>query len=157
MPLRKYDGHIIHIGKDDVSISFPNERYVYKDLRDSFDNGAKVTIEFKSRRKPRNLPQNAYLHLCLQMIADETGNDLEAVKTTVKAMYAKKPLLDKEGEPIYDKNTGEQAMYIQDTRDMSTVECFEFTEKVRIFSQDFCGLILPEPEQQINLKFKNQK
>lgn len=149
MPIRKYDCIIVHTGEKDISFHFPNERYVYNDLHDAFHDQSKCTMEIKSRRKPRNLPQNAYLHLCLQMIADETGNDLEVVKTTVKAMYAKKPLLDKEGEPIYDKNTGEQAMYIQDTRDMSSVEFMNFTTQVHLFAQEFLNMRLPLPNETI--------
>ncbi len=151
---RTYDGFITHTGDNECIITFPNAKYVYRELRDAFENQEKITVEVKSRRKPRKLNQNAYMHMCLQMIADDTGNDLDAVKTTIKALYAKKPLLDKDGDPIYDKVTGEQAMYIQDTSDMSTTECFEFTEKIRMFAQDFCGLILPEPMEQIPFNLK---
>jgi len=151
MAVRTFDAFIDHTGETDCSISFINEKNCYSELRRSFDNHAKVTIEIKSRRKPRNLDQNAYLHLCLQMIADDTGNSLDQVKTTLKALYAKKPLL-KDGEPIYDNKTGEQAMYIQDTRDMSTLECFEFTENVRMFAIDFLGFVIPEPQKQIKMK-----
>lgn len=152
----KYDGYIIHTGEDST-IHYPNETFVYKDLKRAFADNAKVTIEIKPRRKPRNLDQNAYLHLCIGMIADETGNSLESVKTTLKAMYAKKPLLDKDGHEIFDKNSGEVAFYIQDTRDMSTTECFDFTEKVRMFAQDFCNMVLPLPDEQIDIKFKSNE
>lgn len=152
MPVKKFDGYIIHTGGKDCSIMFPNDEYVYAELSSAFADQEKVTVEIKTRRNPRTLKQNAYLHMCLQMIADETGNDLETVKSTVKAMYAKKPLLDRDGELIYDKDTGEQAMYVQDTRDMSTIEAMTFTENVRLFAQDFCGIVLPLPDEQINLK-----
>lgn len=151
MPVRKYDAFIVHTGAD-CTIHFANPKWVYGDLKEAFSDNSKVSVEIKGRSKPRNLPQNAYLHLCLNMIADETGNALEVVKSTCKAMYAKKPLLNKDGDEIYDKN-GEVAYYIQDTRDMSTTECFEFTEKVRMFALDFCGLVLPLPGEQIDLKF----
>lgn len=154
MSKRVYDAVIVHTGERDVSINFINEKYVYADLNTAFTDGEKVTVEIKTRRKPRSLAANAYLHMVLQMIADETGNDLDSVKTTVKALYAKKPLLDKEGEPIYDKITGEQAMYVQDTRDMSSIEAFEFTERVRMFAADFCGMIIPLPEEQIKANLK---
>ncbi|MCW3111296.1 MAG: hypothetical protein JWQ09_5802 [Segetibacter sp.] len=153
MPKRTYDAHIIHTGID-ATLHFPAEKFVFTDLKSAFGDNEKVTVEIKTRKKPRNLPQNAYLHMSLQMIADETGNSLESVKSTVKAMFAKKPLLDKDGEPIYDTNTGEQACYIQDTRDMSTQECFEFTEQVRMFALDFCGIILPLPDENIKLNLK---
>lgn len=150
---KKYDAFIVHTA-DDCILHFNNETYVYRDLKEAFKDGTKVTVEIKSRRKPRSLDQNAYLHLCLGMIADETGNSLDRVKLTLKAMYAKKPMLDKEGDPIYDKASGETVMYIQDTSDMNTLEAFEFTENVRMFAQDFCNLILPLPDEQIDLKFK---
>lgn len=97
MPIRKYDAILIHTDQD-ATLHFPNESFVYRDLKDAFKDQEKVTVEIKSRRKPRNIDQNAYLHLCLQMIAYETGNSLDQVKTTLKAMYAKKPLLDKNYE-----------------------------------------------------------
>ncbi len=154
MPNKSYDAIIIYTGHD-CTIHFPNETYVLSDIKKLFKDQERVTIEVKSRKRLRNLDQNAYLHLCLQIIADETGNSLDAVKTTLKGLYAKQPLLDKEGEPIVDKKTGEIAHYIQDTRDMSTVECFEFTEKVRVFALEFCGIDLPLPDENIKINFKN--
>lgn len=153
MPTRTYDAYIIHTGED-ATIHFPNETFVFTDLKSAFGDNEKVTVEIKTRRKPRSLPQNNYLHMCLQMIADETGNSLEAVKLTLKAMYAKKPLLDKEGEPICDVESGEIAYTVQDTKDMSTIEAAEFTENVRMFARDFCMLELPLPEENIKLNLK---
>lgn len=153
MAIRKYDGIIVHTGTD-CTIHYANEKYVWGDLKSVFADGSKVTIEIKSRRRPRSLPQNAYLHMMLQLIAYETGNSLEAVKMALKSMYAKKPLLDREGEEIRDVESGEVAYTIQDTRDMSTVEAMEFTENVRMFARDFLMMELPLPEEQIDLPFK---
>jgi hypothetical protein len=150
---RTYNGRVVHTGTD-CSLMFDNEAFVYADLKAAFADQAKVTVEIKSRRKPRSLSQNAYLHLCLNMIADETGNSLEVIKTTLKAMYCKKPLLDREGEPIIDKATGEVVHYIQDTSDMDTFEASQFTENVRMFAIDFCGMTIPDPDQNIELRFK---
>lgn len=153
MPKRTYDAIIIHAGAD-ATIHFPREKYVYGDLKNVFKDGSKVTVTIASRRKPRSLSQNAYLHLCLQMIADESGNDLETVKSTMKALYAKKPMLNKNGEEIFNKDTGEQAMYVQDTSAMSTVEALEFTENVRLFAAEFLNLHIPLPDEQIEANFK---
>lgn len=150
---RTFDAHIVHTA-DDCTIHFPAEKWVYSELRKAFADGEKVTVEIKGRRKPRSLSANNYLHMCLQIIADETGNSLESVKSTLKGMYAKKPLLDKDEEPIIYQQTGESAMYIQDTSDMSSVEFGEFVEHVKVFSIDFCGFSLPEPNDNIELKFK---
>lgn len=149
MPVRNYDAII-----ENGNFAFIHKTYVLRDIAESFEEKDKVTIMIKSRRKPRSLKQNAYMHQCMQMIADETGNSLERVKSTLKAMYAKKPLLDKEGEHIHDPETGEIVFYIQDTSDMSTLEAFEFTENVRMFAQDFCNLYVPLPDENIPLNFK---
>lgn len=146
--------HITETGRTNGYISFINPVYVDLSIAERFRNGEKVTITIRTRRKARSLPQNAYLHLALQMIAEETGNSLDSVKSTLKAMYAKKPLLDKDGDPIYDSKTGEQAFYIQDTSDMDTQEAAQFTENVKMFAIDFCNLVIPEPNEQIDFKFK---
>ena len=151
--IRTFDCVIVHTA-DDATIHMNNEAYCYRELRNAFKHGAKCTIEIKSRRKPRSLAQNAYMHMAFQMMADDTGNDLEQIKTTMKVMYAKKPLLDKHGEQIYNKETGEQAFYIQDTRDMNTLEMTEFMDKVRLFSQEFLNITIPLPEQNIKLNLK---
>jgi len=149
MPVRNYDAII-----ENGTYNFVHKTYVLRDIAESFEDKDKVTITIKSRRKPRSLKQNAYMHMCMQMIADETGNSLERVKSTLKAMYAKKPLLDKEGEQIFDPTTGEAVFYIQNTSDFSTIEAFEFTENVRMFAQDFCNLYVPLPDENIELPLK---
>jgi len=155
MSVRTFDATIVHTAHD-ATLHFINEAYVYKELMLAYKDGSRVTVEIKSRRRPRSLAQNSYLHMCLQMIADETGNSLESVKMTLKAMYAKKPLLDKEGHPIADVESGEIAYTIQDTRDMNTIEAMEFTENVRMFARDFCMIELPLPDQNIELNFKTK-
>src|SRR6185312_11817272 len=57
--LKTYDAQIVWTG-DDASINFPNERFVYRDLKEGFKDGEKVTIIIKSRRKPRSLAQNNF-------------------------------------------------------------------------------------------------
>ena len=153
MAQRTFDAVVVHSAQD-ATLHFTNEAHCFKELMLAFKDGAKVSVTIKSRRKPRSLSQNNYLHMCLQMIADETGNSLESVKMTLKAMYAKKPLLDKEGEPIADVESGEIAYTIQDTRDMNTIEAMEFTENVRMFARDFCMMELPLPDQNIKLNLK---
>jgi hypothetical protein len=150
---RTFDAIIKHTDES-ITLIYPNESYVMAELKRVFPDGHKLTVEYKSRRKPRSLSQNAYFHMVLGLIADECGQDLDAVKSTVKTMYAKKPLLDKEGEPIYDKATGEQAMYIQDTSDMDTIEMTELVDKTRMFALDFFGMDIPLPSENIELKFK---
>ena len=60
MATRKYDGIIVHTGEADCSIHFPNQNWVYTDLKNAFADQEKITLEVKSRRKPRSLPQNSF-------------------------------------------------------------------------------------------------
>jgi len=152
MPTRTADAIIIHTGED-ATLHVPQDVWWFKELKNAFKDGERVTVEVKTRRKPRSLSQNSLFHVYCQEIADETGNDMESVKATLKALYARKPLLDKEGEPIYNKATGEPAEYVQDTRDMSTIEMAELTEKTRVFAMDFLNIVLPLPEEQKQIKF----
>lgn len=151
--VRTYDAQIVYTG-DDCTLHFPQERYVYGNLKESFKDGERVIVTIQPRKKKRSLSQNSYLHMLLQMIADETGNSLEVIKTTIKAMYAKKELTDKHGDPLIDENTGEAAYYIQETSDMSVEEMMLLTENVKEFARDFLGMVLPEPSEQLPLKIK---
>lgn len=150
---KKYDAVIVHTG-DDCSIYFARETWVYRDLKDIFEDYSKVTVEIKSRRKPRSLPQNKLFHAYCGIIAEETGNSLEVVKSTLKVMFCKKPMLDGDENEIVNRESGEVLYYIQDTRDMSTVEMAGLTENTRLFAAEWFGIILPLPEENIKLNLK---
>ena len=154
MAIRKYDAIIVHTGPRDVSLNFINEKYCYADLHEAFSDQSKVTIEVKSRRNPRSLPQNNLFHAYCAIIAEETGNSLEVVKSTLKKMFAVRSWLDSEGNEIINKETGEVLTYIQDTSQMSTIEMSELTENTRVFAMEWFGIYLAMPEEQQTFKFK---
>lgn len=153
MPNRTFDARIVHTA-DDCSIMFTNETYVYQEIKLAFGDGDKVSVEIKSRRKPRSLKHNSLFHAYCGIIADETGNSLEAVKSTLKAIYCKKPFVDIHGDEIYNKDTGELLTYVQDTSDMSTIEMATLTEQTRMFALEWFGIDLPLPEEQIPFNLK---
>ncbi len=152
MAVRSFDAKINGMAAD--FFTFPNQDYVAKELINAFSFDEKVTVTVKTRRKPRSLAQNSLFHAYCGIIADETGNSLESVKSTLKMIYAQKPMLDKEGEVIYNKDTGEQLNYIQDTSSMNTEEMFILTENTRAFALEWFGMNLPLPDEQETLKFK---
>ena len=134
-------------------LDFSSLKSFQNDIKD-FKHNQRVWVTLETYYKTRTSAQNSLFHVYCQEIADETGQDLDTVKATVKAMYAQKPLLDKDGEPIVNKATGDVAMYIQDTRDMNTVEMATLTEQVRMFALEFFGIVLTLPEEQMQLKYK---
>jgi len=145
---RSYDARIVHVSDDDVSICFANDRYVYRNLRESFKDGDRVTVEIKTRRKPRSLKQNSVLHWYINEIADETGIEPDDVKELLRHKYLAVDITDKDGEIIADKETGEVLRRYRSTTELSTVEFNEFTEKIRLWANDFLNLQLPLPDEQ---------
>lgn len=122
-----------------------------------FKDGQRVYLTLETYYRKRTLEQNNLFHLYCSQIAEDTGQDLEAVKSTVKLLYARKPLLDKDGQEQFNVATGELLEYVQDTSSMNTVEMADLTEKTRMFAMEFFGIYLELPEQQVELRFKNIK
>jgi hypothetical protein len=56
---RKFDAVIKYV-KNSCFIDFPRYEWVYKELATAFKDGERVTVEVKSRRKPRSLNQNDF-------------------------------------------------------------------------------------------------
>lgn len=136
---------------DRPKVEFANLKAFQGDLLD-FNDEAKVYITIETYYRKRTLNQNNYFHLICSMIGDETGQDLESVKSTIKLLYARKPVLDKNGEQLWNIETGEPLEYVQDTRDMTTVEMVDLCEKARMFALDYFGIVVPLPNEQVELK-----
>jgi hypothetical protein len=154
MPTRTLDAQIIHTGKD-ASLHFPNERWVYNELKNAFKDGDRVTVTIASRKKKRSLPQNAVLHWYIQEIADETGMDKDVIKDVLKHKFLSVDIRDANGEIMADTSSGEVLKRVRSTTELSTIEFMEFTEQIRLWALDFLNLNLPLPDQQANIKFNN--
>ncbi len=124
------------------------------DLRD-FKNQSKVWIQIESYSPIRSLEQNSFFHVICKEIADETGNDFDKVKLTLKALYAKKQMEDPNGEPMWNKETGEPLEYVQDTSDMSTSEMASLITKSIAFALEYFNMVIENINEQGALKFKN--
>jgi hypothetical protein len=153
MAQRKYDATIIHTGAD-CTINFNNENYVYKDLKEAFGDQAKITVSIQTRRKPRSLKQNSVLHWYINEIAQETGMSPDDVKDVLRHKFLSEDIVDRSGEIMADKSTGEVLKRYKSTTELSTVEFMEFTEQIRLWANDFLGLHLPLPNEDVELKFK---
>ena len=150
---RNYDCIIIHTGED-ATFNFPNERFVWKDIRDAFEYGAKCTLTIATRRKPRSLKQNAVLHWYINAIADETGMAAEDVKEVLRHKFLSEDIVDRNGEIMADKSSGEVLKRYKSTTELSTVEMITFTDKIRIWALDFLNLTLPLPGDYTEINFK---
>lgn len=144
-----------------IDLSDPNSpklkydaKLMKEDLK-AFKGGERVTITIERYYRKRTLQQNNLFHLYCGAIADDTGQDLEDVKSTVKLLYARKLVLDKDGNEMFNIETGEVLEYVQDTSKMNTVEMADLTEKTRMFALEYFNIHLELPDEQVELRFRN--
>lgn len=124
------------------------------DLRD-FKHGKKVWVIIEDYSPKRSLEQNALFHLWCDEISQESGQDLDDVKSTLKTMFAQYPLLDAHGEEQFNPSTGEKLMFVKDTSAMSKAEMSDLMEKTQLFALEFWQMELKSENEQSELKFKN--
>lgn len=154
---QNFDAFIKHYndtnGRTTGFISFINQKLVDNILSEFFKNGEKVTITVKTRRKHRSLPQNSLIHAYMTIIANESGNTLETVKSVLKRLFLTRDVIDKNGDVVFNPKTGEVLTYVQDTSELSTIEMAAFTEEIRMWALDF-GIYLPLPKENHELKLR---
>lgn len=134
-------------------LDFLSKKNFLEDLKD-FKDKDRVWIVIEKYYAKRSLKQNNLLHLYLSEIAKETGMQLEQIKDALKKKFLTVALTTKDGEIIADKESGEVLERVRGTSELTVVEFMEFTDNVRLWSAEFLGLILPLPEEQVELKFK---
>lgn len=119
----------------------------------SKQNDQRVLGSVKPIKKIRTLKQNGTLHWYFQMIADETGMEMEAVKELLKFKFLQKPVVGEDGHELIDPSTGECYMHVVHTAYLNTVELNIFIDKIRMWALDFLNIVLPLPDSQGALKF----
>lgn len=122
--------------------------------RKSFDaeirtiKNCEVVIEVKKRNKRSNR-QNSYLHLLFTIFKDslnELGNEfrMEEVKELCKAKFL---LTD-----VVNESTGEMiGQRIKGTSELTKIEMMEFIENVIRWGADTFNILLPYPNEQIEM------
>lgn len=135
-------------------LDFVSKSAMLSDLRD-FKHGQRVWVEVSTYFKKRSVQQNAVLHWYFSEIAEETGMYMEDVKTQMARKYLTTEQLDKNDNLVCDPETGEVMTRVKSTTELSTVEFNEYTEQIRLWSNDFLGLQLPLPNENVELKFKD--
>lgn len=126
--------------------------------KQSFDSelkgfaGKSIKIKISKWHRQRTTLQNALLHAYLQEIADQTKMPLDTVKRAMKAKFLTVDVLDEDGVPVANPITGEVLREVRETHTLSTVECADFCEEIRLFIMDF-GVYLKSPGENEELKF----
>lgn len=137
---------------DKPTLKLSSNKSFLSDLKD-FKHEERVWVQIESYRKIRSLEQNKVLHWYINEISEETGQDADDIKDVLKKKFLTVALLDKDGEIMADNN-GEVLERVKNTSELNTVEFNEFTEKIRLFAQEFLSIYLPLPNEAVELKFK---
>ena len=95
--------------------------------------------EFKPKTMKRSIPQNKLLHMWIQCICNETGNDFETVKTELKFMFLGSE--SKKGLKGYVKLP-------RSTTTLNTKEFMTFLDQIHSEMLSEWGIYLPRPEDQ---------
>lgn len=127
-----------------------NIRKLIEDCLKQFE-GKRISITIKRIKSKRSLNQNNYIHLLFTIFAKEltslTGTNYspETVKNMCKLKFA---LID-----VVDEKTGEViGQDLEATSKMSKSRCSEFTEDIIRWAADQFGIILPYPNEQVEIK-----
>lgn len=125
-------------------------------IMDLFDDGTKLTVTIENFKRKRSLSQNDYMHAIFKMIADETGEDERALKEALKARFGlREAITDRNGEEVCDENA-EVLERLKSTAEYTTAELSTFIEKIRMWSQDFLGMHIPDSDSYRNYNLKQQ-
>lgn len=121
----------------------------------AFKHQSKVWVQIESYSPIRSLEQNSFFHVICKEISEETGQDAEVVKSTLKMMFARKQVEDANGEPLWNKENGEPIEYIQDTSDMSKMEMADLITKSIAFALEYFNMVIQNENEQVPLKFND--
>jgi hypothetical protein len=141
-----------------IKTSVKNGRFFYNidrvlQIVKSFE-GKEIELTFNPINKKRSISQNGYYWGVVIPIMQNTmidiGNlmDNEDVHLLLRAKFLKEIL-------AVDENTGEVCERVKSTTELSTFEFNQYITKIRMWAIDFFGVEIPEPNEQIVLKFED--
>lgn len=112
--------------------------------------GKEITIKIEKRKKKRSNPQNSYLWSCVYPIVQnclkEAGNTFSVndVHELLKCKFLKETIL-------VNEETGECIERVKSTTELSTVEFMTYVMEIQKFSEEWFGVIIPEPDTQLTI------
>lgn len=109
-----------------------------------FEN-QEIELSVKKWKDSRTKRQNDTLHGWAKIVADETGQDMEAVKEAWKSLFLKDAMRDANGDIMIDHH-GEILEFVKPTSRLNIEEFAEFLTKVSIWTQEFLNITLPTNE-----------
>ena len=111
-----------------------NESYVRHHLEKM--EGKKVWVTVEKQQSKRSLNQNAYYHLCLQIIANETGHSKKELHRLFAGLFLPRV------EMIFN---GKKYAMAGSTSTLKVGEFVEYFMKIQVEAAQM-GIILPSPD-----------
>lgn len=114
---------------------------------------AEYVVQVKKNRPIRSLSANAYYHLCLKIIAIQTGHDTDELHETMKLKFNSVLInFPKGGSQIIGKST----------KDLDTKEFGAYINRVKQWALDEFQIVIPNPKdldymKQIELENQYEK
>lgn len=101
-----------------------------------------------TERKQRSAPQNRYLHVCIGIVAMETGNTLDYCKRNYFKVHCNADLfvIDK-----YDEHMRRATRTLKSSRDLSTEEMTTAINRFRNWAATE-GWYIPSPEEEYMIR-----
>lgn len=114
--------------------------------------GADVLITLENPKKKRSNPQNAFYYgvvipivqNCLRNAGYVMTN--EATHDLIKLKFLKEVILTNE-------DTGEVIERVKSTTELSTSQFMDFVAEIRQFTNEYFGVDIPEPNENLTLQF----
>lgn len=122
----------------DKKILIPQDMNLFHFILEDFSNGEEVVVTIEKFVRERTIGQNGLFHKYVSIVAKETGNTTEDIKTHVKKHYGART---EQGD-------------LKSTRDYTTVEMKRLIEGIHLFANQELGLELPNPEEFKNKNYK---
>jgi hypothetical protein len=114
--------------------------------------GSNVLITFEKPKKKRSNPQNSFYYGVVIPIVQNALRDTgyimtnEATHDLIKLKFLKEVILTNE-------ETGEVVERVKSTTELSTSQFMDFIAEIRIFTNEYFGVDIPEPNENLTLKF----
>lgn len=114
--------------------------------------GKDVLITFEKPKKKRSNPQNAFYYGVIIPIVQNCLRDAgyimtnEATHDLIKLKFLKEVILTNE-------DTGEVVERVKSTTELSTSQFMDFVAEISIFTNEYFGVIIPSPNEDLTLNF----
>ena len=105
------------------------------------------SVEIIEHRQ-RSGPQNRYLHVCIDIVALETGNTMDYVKVNYFKAHVNPEIFVEES---FDKRVGHNVPHFRSSRDLNKEEMTTAITRFRNWASGI-GIYIPSPEEEFMLR-----